>query len=316
MSREAQAPGPLSGGGSSEGPPPPTEDVNPASLGIDRKSARQIVETIHREDLVAWRALDGALDAIESVASAVERAFRAGGRLIYVGAGTSGRLGVLDASECPPTFGADPSMVIGIIAGGEDALRLAVEGAEDDAGAGARAVQDSVVGESDVVCGIAASGSTPFVRGALLESRIRGATTALVTSNTRLQDRELLGAVDQLVCLATGAEIVAGSTRMKSGTATKMALNMITTTAMIRLGKVHDNLMVDLRASNRKLRARAVRLVERVAGVGSQRARQLLDSAGDVKTAIVMHVRGLAPPEARAELQRVHGHLRSAIESP
>lgn len=295
---------------------PSTEDVNPASVGIDEKSARDIVRTMHDEDGAAWRALEPAGDVIAAVVDTVAETFRVGGRLVYVGAGTSGRLGILDAAECPPTFGVDPDLVVGVIAGGEVALRRAVEGAEDDPQAGARAVADLGVGRRDVVCGIAASGSTPFVRGAILESRERGATTALITSNTRLDDTVLLDAIDHCVTLAVGPEMIAGSTRMKSGTAAKMALNRITTAAMIRHGKVHDNLMVDVVATNAKLRRRACHLVRRIGGVDEERATALLQEAGgSVKVALVVFAKGIGPSAARKLLSRHDGHLRSALES-
>jgi N-acetylmuramic acid 6-phosphate etherase len=294
---------------------PSTEEVNPASVGIDAKSSRDIVRAMHEEDGVAWRALEPALDAIAAVVDAVAEAFRRGGRLIYVGAGTSGRLGVLDASECPPTFGVDPNLVVGVIAGGDIALRRAVEGAEDNPQAGATSIADLIVGEKDVVCGIAASGSTPFVRGAILESRRRRATTAFITSNTRLDDRALLEAIDHRITLAVGPEIIAGSTRMKCGTATKMALNQITTAAMVLRGKVYDNLMVDVVASNAKLRRRARRLVCRIGAVDEARAAALLEEAGgSVKVALVVHAHRLDAPAARQLLERCDGRLRQALE--
>jgi N-acetylmuramic acid 6-phosphate etherase len=292
---------------------PLTESVNPASLGIDAKSAREVVETIHRDDLSAWEAVGNALGTVVALVEQTVRSFQAGGRLVYVGAGTSGRLGVLDATECPPTFGVRPQLVQGILAGGDAAMRRSVEGAEDDSDAGAREVERIGVRSQDVVCGIAASGTTPFVWGALEEASRRDATTALITSNPSWpasREREL---VDYVVVLEVGPEIIAGSSRMKAGTATKMVLNMLSTAAMIRWGKVYDNLMVDLQPVNAKLRRRAVRLVERIAGTDSEGARRLLEAAaGEVKSAILM-ARGLDLAEARGLLDRNDGVLRRAL---
>jgi N-acetylmuramic acid 6-phosphate etherase len=293
---------------------PSTEEVNPVSVGIDALPAREVVALIHEEDLAAWKAIDGALDALAALVEAVVAAFRRGGRLIYVGAGTSGRLGVLDSAECPPTFGVPPDLVQGIIAGGDRALRRAVEGAEDALEDGAQAIARAGVGRRDVVCGIAASGSTPFVRGALLEARRRGATTALVTSNVHLAEEDVASFAGHRITLAVGPEVIAGSTRMKSGTATKMALNILTTAAMVRWGKVHDNLMVDLVPANAKLRRRAVALVARLAQVDAPRARELLDLAGGrVKVAVVMGRRGLSAEAAERELARADDFLRRAL---
>ncbi len=295
---------------------PLTECSNPASRGIDRKTAREIVEVIHREDLRVWEALEGALDAVARLADRAVEAFRRGGRLIYVGAGTSGRLGVLDAAECPPTFGVDSGLVIGIIAGGEAAIRNSIEGAEDSPEAGAAALRAVSVRTTDVVCGIAASGTTPFVLGALEEARKAGAATALVTSNSLAFESPGASLADIRIELPVGPEVVAGSTRMKAGTATKMALNMVTTAAMIRWGKVYDNLMVDLRPANRKLVRRAIGLIEKLGGVGQEEAARLLSLAGrNVKAAIVMARRRVDLPEAVRLLDERHGLLRPVIEA-
>jgi N-acetylmuramic acid 6-phosphate etherase len=302
----------IDGGGSH---PRPTEEPNPASRGIDRKGAREIVEIIHREDLRAWEAVGGALDEVGKLVDLVANAFREGRRLIYVGAGTSGRLGVLDASECPPTFGVDPFLVHGIIAGGDEAIRRAVEGAEDLEEGGAAAVREARARGGDVVCGIAASGSTPFVLGALEEAMRRDATTALISCNPIPPESRARRLVDVLIELVVGPEIIAGSTRMKAGTATKMVLNMITTAAMIRWGKVYDNLMVDMRPTNRKLVRRGVGLIARIGGVAPERAAELLRlSGGDVKRAIVMGRRRVAEDEARRLLEESGGMLRPLIE--
>jgi N-acetylmuramic acid 6-phosphate etherase len=245
----------------------------------------------------------------------VVRAYQAGGRLIYVGAGSSGRLGVLDASECPPTFGVSPEVVQGVIAGGDEALRQAVEGAEDDPAMGAAEIQKLGVRSKDVVCGIAASGTTPFVLGALEEAAQREATTVLVTSNPGWAKGRSSGMIDQVILLNVGPEVIAGSSRMKAGTAMKMVLNLITTAAMIRCGKVYDNLMVDLTPVNLKLKNRAVLLVSRVAGTSAARAEDLLRAtAGDVKAAIVMG-HGLDLERARELLASQGGNLRQALEA-
>ena len=294
---------------------PPTESVNPRSIGIDAKSALEIVRTIHEEDLKAWEAAGSAAADTARVVDEVVRAFRSGGRLIYVGAGTSGRLGVLDASECPPTFGVEPDLVVGVIAGGEKALREPVEGAEDSVEAGAEAVRSLGVGDLDVVCGIASSGTTPYVWGALVEAARRRATTVLITCNPGWSALPGAAAVRHAIVIPVGPEILAGSTRMKAGTATKLVLNTITTTAMILWGKVHDNLMVDLKPLNQKLRARANRLVQRIAHVSSERAAGLLASAdGDVKAAIVMASRNIDLSPAVERLRRHGGILRRALE--
>ncbi len=294
---------------------PSTEAENPVTRGLDSRTAREIVGLIHDEDLKAWESLDSELDTIAEVVDAVADAFDSGGRLIYLGAGTSGRLGVLDASECPPTFGVEPELVQGFIAGGDRALRNAVEGAEDSSEAGSRLVSEAAVGERDVVCGISASGRAPFVQGGLEEARARGAVTVLLAADGSLRSGSREPEWDHLLVVDTGPECIAGSTRMKAGTATKMVLNMITTAAMVRWGKVYDNLMVDLVAANEKLRQRSRRLVQQVAGVDSSRALELLKEAGgSVKLAIVMGRRGL-DPVAAAELLAAHkGHLRPALQ--
>ena len=294
---------------------PSTEFENPLSQGLDSKTAREIVGIIHDEDRKAWEALDSELGTIAAVVDAVAGAFERGRRLIYLGAGTSGRLGVLDASECPPTFGVDPGLVEGFIAGGDGALREAVEGAEDSVEGGARLVSEALVGEGDVVCGISASGRTPFVAGALEEARGRGAVTVLVAADGGLRETSEPPPWDHLVILDAGPECVAGSTRMKAGTATKMALNMITTGAMVRWGKVYDNLMVDLVASNTKLVDRARRIVEQLGEVDSREALKLLELAeGGVKLAVLMARKGIGPDRARALLGIHKGHLRPALE--
>ena len=256
---------------------------------------------MHQEDLAAVRAVRSALPALAEAARAVADALRAGGRLLYVGAGTSGRLGVLDASECPPTFGSPPSQVQAVIAGGRRALTRAVEGAEDDTAAGAQAVRRFRAGPQDVVCGISASASTPYVLGALAEARRRKARTVLVCCNPP----EPRTRVDILILAVTGPELVAGSTRLKAGTATKLILNAITTAAFVSLGKVYRGRMVDVRPANAKLQARAVRMVAELTELPLAQARRLLSAAGgSVKVALAMHFTGLGQEEAQAQLQR------------
>ncbi len=294
---------------------PSTERANPVSRGIDVKSALEICEIIHREDERPWRSVGAMTTIIARVVDRVVEAFRDGGRLLYLGAGTSGRLGVLDASECPPTYGVAPDLVQGIIAGGDTALRHAVEGAEDSAARGADEIRALGVGGRDVVCGIAASGATPFVTGALEAAHARGSTTVLITCNSEWGGGGRRASVDFPIVLDVGPEIIAGSSRMKAGTATKMTLNMITTAAMIRWGKVYDNLMVDLNAANQKLRRRATRLVSQIAQVDDATARALLERADwDVKVAVVMSKCSQTRDEARETLAGHGGALRSAIE--
>ncbi|NVJ20361.1 N-acetylmuramic acid 6-phosphate etherase [Myxococcus sp. AM011] len=279
---------------------PPTERLHPRADDLDLRSIGSVVRQLHDEDVVAVRAVRSALPAVTQAATAVANALRAGGRFLYIGAGTSGRLGVLDASECPPTFGSSPSQVQARIAGGRRALTHAVEGAEDDADAGASDVRAFDAGPLDVVCGISASASTPYVRGALREAKRRGAHTVLVCCNrpgTRAD-------VDTLVLARTGPELVAGSTRLKAGTATKLILNAITTAAFVALGKVYRGRMVDVRPVNAKLRARAARMVAELTELPASEASLLLEAAGgEVKVAVAMHFTGLTARDARKRLQ-------------
>jgi N-acetylmuramic acid 6-phosphate etherase len=292
----------------------PTEAVGRASRDLDRMSARQIVGLMAREDQAVPAAVARAGAAIARLAEAVAAALAAGGRLIYVGAGTSGRLGVLDAAECPPTFGVAPGRVVGVIAGGRAALTRAVEGAEDDAVAGGRALARLRVAARDVVCGIAASGVTPFTLGALDAARRVGATTALVTAAPAPAHRRL---AEIVVGLAVGPEVLAGSSRLKAGTATKLALNAITTTAMVLGGKCYGNRMVDLRATNAKLTARALRILADETGLGPAAARRLLCRAGGrVKTALAMQRAGLGRADAERALAAADGRLRALIGPP
>jgi N-acetylmuramic acid 6-phosphate etherase len=293
-----------------------TEKRNPRSREVDRKAALAVVEIINAEDRCVAAAVGREKRPIAAAVDLIVAALARGGRLFYVGAGTSGRLGVLDASECPPTYGTPPRMVQGIIAGGRRALVRSVEGAEDREADGAAAMAKKRVGERDVVVGIAACGVTPFVRGAIVHARKAGARTVYVTCAPEAVKHILESLrVDVIICPVVGPEVVTGSTRMKAGTATKLVLNTLTTAAMIRLGKVYGNLMVDLRATNAKLRDRAERILVEVTGLARPQARRLLARAeGRVKPAIVMHFRGVDLAAASALLKR-HGEvLRAAIE--
>ncbi|QSQ27768.1 N-acetylmuramic acid 6-phosphate etherase [Pyxidicoccus parkwayensis] len=278
---------------------PPTERLHPRADDLDLLSIQKVVRRLHDEDLAAVRAVRAALPAVSEAARAVADALRAGGRLLYVGAGTSGRLGVLDASECPPTFGVPPSQVRAAIAGGRRALTRAVEGAEDDLEAGATAVRAFRAGPKDVVCGISASTSTPYVLGALREAKRRGAHTVLVCCNPPGPKVD----ADTVVLARTGPELVAGSTRLKAGTATKLILNAITTAAFVSLGKVYRGRMVDVRPANAKLRTRAARMVAELTELPAPEASKLLKAAGgEVKLALAMHFTGLGAREARKRL--------------
>lgn len=289
-----------------------TERRNPRTANIDLATPDEIVALMLAEDRTVPEAVATQADVIAQLIARVETAFRAGGRLLYVGAGTSGRLGVLDASECPPTFGADPRQVVGIIAGGDHALRNAVEGAEDSPTAGAEAMDGHGVSSADVVVGIAASGTTPFVHGALERAKRLGAITGLVACSP--PPEAALAFVDHAIVAVTGAEVVTGSTRLKAGTGTKLILNMITTGAFIRMGKTYGNLMVDLRATNVKLTDRSERIVMEVCGVTRDEARALLEQAGGrVKHAIVMQALGVSHAEAVQRLDDEGGVIRRVL---
>src|SRR3990172_7507011 len=254
---------------------PLTEGINPASKDLDTKSIAEIIEIMNNEDKKAVEAVYQVRDGIEKAIEAAVETFNSGGRLFYVGAGTSGRLGVLDASECPPTFSVDPEMVQGIIAGGDIALRKPVEGAEDDEEAGRQAIHEYGVRQGDMVIGISASGLAAFVSGALEEARMIGGEAWLLTCNKRV-DPFIEQFIDGIIAIDTGAEVLAGSTRLKAGTATKLVLNMITTISMVKTGKVYGNLMVDVNPTNKKLKERAVRIISEVAQCGMDEAGELL----------------------------------------
>jgi N-acetylmuramic acid 6-phosphate etherase len=288
-----------------------TEQRLPESMRLDAMSVGEAVDLMNRQDAVAVAAVAAERANVARAIELAVAALSAGGRLIYLGAGTSGRLGVLDAAECPPTFRTDPEMVQGIIAGGEVAMFRAQEGAEDRAEDGAAAVDAKGVDSNDVVVGIAAGGTTPFVHGALRRARERGAKTVFLSCVQRVPGEP---DVDVAIRLLVGPEVVTGSTRLKAGTATKLVLNTISTVAMVRLGKVYENLMVDLRASNTKLWDRAGRIVATLTGLDRDRSVELLRrSDGHVKLAVVMHGRGVGVEEARRVLEAAGGRLREAL---
>ncbi len=290
-----------------------TEQRNPRTADIDLATPLEIVELMSAEDRLVPEAVFGERERIAAAIAEAERTFRRDGRLFYVGAGTSGRLGVLDASECPPTFGSDPELVQGIIAGGPPALTRSQEGAEDRVEDAVRDLAAAGVRSGDFVIGIAASGTTPYVHRALAHARSVGASTALVACSP--PPAGAAPAADIVILPVTGPEAVTGSTRLKAGTATKMVLNMITTGAMIRLGKTYGNLMVDLQATNAKLADRSRRIVGEVCGMTPDAAGVLLDAAGgSVKTAIVMHFLGADRAAAGAALAREGGVIRRVIQ--
>jgi N-acetylmuramic acid 6-phosphate etherase len=292
-----------------------TERRNPRTGDLDLASPLDIVDRLNDEDREVPAAVRRAREDLAAVIDLVVGAFRQGGRLVYVGAGTSGRLGVLDASECPPTFGIPPEMVVGVVAGGLPALVRSQEGAEDDVDAGVSAMDERRVGARDVVVGIAASGTTPYVRAALGRAQALGAKTVLVTCADA--PAVLRETCDRLVAMRVGPEALTGSTRLKAGTATKLALNTITTGAMIRLGKTYGNLMVDLRTSSAKLRDRAERIVMEVCAVDRLTARDVLAGAGgSAKLAIVMRRRGVDAAEAARLLDEAGGVIRRVIGDP
>jgi N-acetylmuramic acid 6-phosphate etherase len=290
-----------------------TEQRNPASMEIDSKSIPEILEIINTEDKKIPFAVERELPYIAKAVELVVEAFKNGGRLIYLGAGTSGRLGILDASECPPTFGTPPEMVQGLIAGGDAAIRKAVEGAEDYEENGAQDVIKANVNSNDVVCGIAASKRTPYVIGAVKKAKELGAKTLFITCVPR--DTFDVPSVDVPICPYVGPEVVMGSTRMKSGTAQKLVLNMITTVSMIRLGKVYENMMIDLQMTNKKLVERSKRVVMTVTNIDYDSAEKVLEEAGGhVKTALVMILANVNAEEAGKRLQKSDGFVRYAIK--
>jgi N-acetylmuramic acid 6-phosphate etherase len=289
-----------------------TEQSNPASAGIDTLDSEGILRVINGEDARIAAAVAGVIPQVARLVDGIVQAMERGGRLFYIGAGTSGRLGVLDAAECPPTYNVPAELVQGIIAGGEGALARATEATEDDPEMGRGDLLARGFGAGDVLVGIAASGRTPYVLGAVAEARKLGALTAGISCTP---GSLLSGAVEIPIELLVGPEVVAGSTRMKAGTATKLALNMISTAAMIRMGFVYGNLMVNVQPKNVKLEDRAKRIIAEAAGVGMERAGELLQASGrDVKTAIVMERLGVERGEAVAALERAKGRIAGALK--
>jgi N-acetylmuramic acid 6-phosphate etherase len=288
-----------------------TEQRLAESMHLDSMSIEEAVAVMNQQDLRAVQAVGAVKESIAEATRLIVEQFKAGGRLFYFGAGTSGRLGVLDASECPPTFRSDPEMVQGIIAGGESAMFRAKEGAEDSAEEAAKIVDSKDIGARDVVMGIAAGGTTPFVHGALRRAGERGAKTIFLSCVQPVPNETK---VDVVIRPLTGPEVVTGSTRLKAGTATKLVLNTLTTIAMVQMNKVFENLMVDLRATNSKLVDRATRIIASITQLPRSEAASLLQQAdGHVKVAIVMHKRGVPADEARALLDKFDGKMRDAI---
>lgn len=291
---------------------PPTEAANPSTADLDALDTRAVLARINAEDSLAAVAVERALDALSAAVDAVVARLQSGGRLHYFGAGTSGRLGVLDAAELPPTFSTDPSLVVAHIAGGDAALTRAVEGAEDDGEAGCAAVAVAGIGPADAVLGLSASGRAPYVIAAIAASAARGALTIGITSDPR---SALARSVEVAVVLETGAEVLSGSTRMKAAAAQKMALTALSTAVMVRLGKVYRNLMVDVAPTNQKLRARALRLTQLASGASAEdAARALSESGGSVKVAAYMLARGVDAERAKSALAKSGGSLRAALE--
>lgn len=289
----------------------PTEQSNPRSRNLDEATIEQVLHLMNREDHDVPRAVAAAQPQIGRAVRLISRALSEGGRLFFAGAGTSGRLGVLEAAECPPTFNTPPSMVQAVMAGGSNAVFQSKEGAEDHEEEG-RKIFRKKLRAGDVVVGIAASGVTPFVRGALNAARDKNCKTVFVTCN---RSKKELPVVDCLIALEVGPEIISGSTRLKAGTATKLVLNMLTAASMIRLGKIYDNWMVDLQPKCDKLKARGIRLIQHLGRVSELRAKRLLRLAkGNVKPAILMGRKRIDYKEAEARLRKCDGFLRKALE--
>ena len=288
-----------------------TEQRNPNSMQLDSFSAQELVALINREDQQVALAVEKCLPQIALAVEKIVTAFERGGRLVYVGAGTSGRLGVLDASECPPTYGVKPEMVVGLIAVGDHALRHPIEDAEDNVQQGQADLEEIDFSARDVLVGIAASGRTPYVLGALNYAKQLGATTVSIASNPNSKMAEV---ADIAIETVVGPEVLTGSSRMKSGTAQKLVLNMLTTASMVLIGKCYQNLMVDVQASNEKLKARALKIVMEATECDNETAANVLAKAnGQVKLAILMQLSGLDALEAQSLLDKSNGKLRQAL---
>jgi len=290
-----------------------TEKRNPASINIDIVSTKEIVNIINNEDFKVAEAIKKELDKIAQAVDMISEAFLNGGSLLYFGAGTSGRLGILDASECPPTFGVSSEMVRGYIAGGDKALRTAVEGAEDSLDGGEHDLINSGANSNDIVVGISASGNAPYVLGVLSKAKELNIKTIGIACN---QDAKLKEASDVFICPEVGEEVITGSTRMKSGTAQKMVLNMLTTASMVKIGKTYENLMVDVQPTNSKLKDRAARIVSEIASITYEKAQDFLDKSNyQVKPAIVMSLLDLSYNEAVELLKKHNGRLRETLKT-
>ena len=288
-----------------------TEQQNPNSMNIDSMDIGEILRIINNEDEKIAMAVKKAIPQIQLFVESLVVSLWNGGRLFYVGAGTSGRLGVLDASECPPTFRTNPEMVQGIIAGGDKALKNSVEGAEDSDKKGANSIMEKDVNGNDVVLGISANGNAPFIHGALIESKSRGAVTGILMCNSPM-DKDY---IDHVISVIVGPEVITGSTRMKAGTATKLVLNMITTTTMIKLNKTYGNLMVDLTACNDKLWDRGARIISQITNLNYENSLKLLERAdGEVKMAIVMEAIKCSKDEAKDKLNSMNGSLSQVLD--
>jgi N-acetylmuramic acid 6-phosphate etherase len=290
-----------------------TEQVNVNSANLDRLSTLELVDLFNQEDVNTLNAIAGARQELANAIDTIADSLRQGGRLFYIGAGTSGRLGVLDAAECPPTFCTPPELVQGILAGGAGALVKSSEGLEDIASDGAKAMEDNQIGEHDVVVGITAGGTTPYVHGAIESAKQHGAKTVFIAC---VPANQVASIADIDIRLPVGAEIVSGSTRLKSGTVTKMALNILSTGTMVKLGKVYGNRMVDVAVTNTKLLDRALQMIQDLTQLERDAASELLEASGrSVKVALLMHWTKVDRSQAEAILAQNHGQLRSAVDS-
>lgn len=288
-----------------------TEKRNPNSINIDIVSTKEIVEMINNEDFKVAEAVKKELDKISEAVDLISQAFLSSGSLLYFGAGTSGRLGILDASECPPTFGANPDMVRGYIAGGEKAVRTAVEGAEDSFEGGIQDLINSGANSKDIVVGISASGNAPYIIGVLSKARELNIKTIAIACNKEAKIKDLS---DVFICPETGEEVITGSTRMKAGTAQKMVLNMLTSASMIKIGKTYENFMVDVQPTNAKLKDRAARIVSEIADISYEEAQNFLNTTNyQVKPAIIMSINRISFAEAEELLKKHNGRLREAL---
>ena len=288
-----------------------TEQRNPNSMHLDEMSVEEIAKLMNEEDRGVPEAIHRAIPEITELIEAVIRAFKNEGRLIYIGAGTSGRLGILDAVECVPTFGTSPEKVVGLIAGGEQAIKDAVEGAEDSKELAIEDLKKLRLTKNDIVVGIAASGRTPYVIGGLNYAKELGAKTGSLSNNENTKISEI---ADYPIEVITGPEVLAGSTRLKAGTAQKIVLNMITTISMVKIGKAYENLMVDVLATNEKLVDRAKRIIVEATGVDYEEAEKVFDEAGSVKLAIVMILSGASKEDSKAALEETDGFVRASIQ--